>query len=114
VPIVVALCIAGACGGDSEKSEAAAPASASVTVKDFAFAPKTIRVAAGGTVTWSNEDSFDHSIQIDTASVNGPKFGPQTMPTTFAHRFAKSGTYPYICGVHNSMTGTVIVTPRSA
>jgi plastocyanin len=29
---------------------------------------------------------------------------------TFTHRFDTPGTYPYFCGVHNSMTGTVIVT----
>ena len=108
--------LVGACAGNSADSgdSAKEPTSTSVTVKDFAFGPKQIRVQVGQTVTWTNKDSFDHSVQIDSLNVAGPKFGPQTAPATFAHRFDKSGTYSYVCGVHNSMTGTVIVTPRSA
>ena len=81
-----------------------------MTVRDFAFGPRAVTVKAGGTVTWTNRDDFDHAVQIDSLGVAGPKFGPQTAPATYAHRFAKPGTYAYICGVHNSMTGTVIVT----
>lgn len=85
-------------------------ATTDVAVKDFVFSPQAIRVKAGETVTWTNEDDFDHSVQIDSIDLNGPKFGPQTMPTTFSHQFTEAGTYAYLCGVHNSMTGTVVVT----
>jgi plastocyanin len=109
----------GACAGDdgdaasrsTTTAKAAAAATADhVTVKDFTFGPKSITVPAGTTVTWTNEDSFDHSIQIDSLSLAGPKFGPPAGTTTFTHQFATPGTYPYLCGVHNSMTGTVVVT----
>lgn len=110
---VVLTVTLGACAGGDSKDEATATpakATASVAVKDFAFGPKSISVKTGGTVTWTNQDSFDHSVQIDSLDFDGPKFGPQTMPATFSHRFTKAGTYAYICGVHNSMTGTVVVT----
>ncbi|HVV38588.1 MAG TPA: cupredoxin domain-containing protein [Acidimicrobiales bacterium] len=102
----LACVLLGACAGGGAET----PNAAAVTVKSFAFQPKTIRVRVGGTVTWTNKDSFDHSVQIDSLHVAGPKFGPQSSQTTFSHRFTTAGTYPYICGVHNSMTGTVIVT----
>jgi plastocyanin len=124
---VTAFALLGACGGNDAKSSTAsdkttvtsadaggtdtgATATDKVTVKDFAFGPKSVSVKAGGTITWTNEDSFDHAIQIDSLKLSGPKFGPQTMPTSYSHQFDTPGTYPYICGVHNSMTGTVIVT----
>ncbi|MDQ2725303.1 MAG: plastocyanin/azurin family copper-binding protein [Actinomycetota bacterium] len=29
----------------------------------------------------------------------------------YSHTFTAAGTYPYICGIHNYMTGTIKVTP---
>ena len=110
---VALLSIAGACAGNdsTDSSESSAPAeSPAVTVADFAFGPKEISVKTGGTVTWTNKDEFDHSIQIDSIELKGPNFGPPSGTKTFSHQFTKSGTYPYICGVHNSMTGTAVVT----
>lgn len=108
----VACLLLGACaGGSGNSSETTkAPNAAAVTVKDFAFGPKETHIRAGGTVTWTNKDGFDHSIQADSAGFDGPHFGPQTAPASYSHRFSTPGTYSYICGIHNSMTGTVIVT----
>ena len=117
---IAALALLGACGGDDAKPStkstdmpsANTPAEATdkVAVKDFQFGPKAITVKAGTTVTWTNEDDFDHSVEIDSLDLSGAKFGPQTMPTSFTHQFDTPGTYSYLCGVHNSMTGSVIVT----
>lgn len=115
VVFALGLSLAGCAGNNDKDASSAKPstkgsATAAVSVKDFAFGPKSVTVKTGGTVTWTNEDEFDHSVQIDDLQVDGPKFGPQTMPVTYSHRFTKAGTYAYICGVHNSMTGTVVVT----
>lgn len=114
----VLLLSLGACaGGDGESKDKAAPstsdnaaATTEVAVKDFVFAPEAIRVKAGDTVTWTNEDAFDHSVRIDKLDLDGANFGPMTQPVSFTHQFTEAGTYEYVCGVHNSMTGTVIVT----
>jgi plastocyanin len=120
IAAVAAFALLGACGGDDAKSAtkstdkpsaaAAATSTDKVSVKNFQFGPKVVSVKAGSTVTWTNEDAFDHSIEVTSLSLSGPKFGPQTMPTTYSHQFDQPGTYSYFCGVHNSMTGTVIVT----
>jgi len=116
--------LSGACGGGgsgTSPTTTAAPRSATtttiaavatnaVTVKDFAFGPRTITVTAGTTVTWTNQDDFDHSIVDKTTNVEGPHFGPVTEPRTFSRSYPAVGAYPYFCGIHNSMTGTVIVT----
>ncbi len=122
---VAAFAVLGACAGDDGESSTSPPDKTSATtsaatatatatdkvdVKDFVFGPKAITVKAGATVTWTNQDAFDHSIDIESLKLSGPKFGPQTTPTSYSHQFDTPGTYPYICGVHNSMTGSVIVT----
>lgn len=107
----------GACaGGDGMKETSTegdsdnGVATTKVAVKDFVFAPEAIKVKTGDTVTWTNEDDFDHSVQIDSLELESPKFGPMTAPVSYSYQFTKAGTYEYLCGVHNSMTGTVVVT----
>ena len=77
-------------------------------IVDFAFTPVSLTVRAGTTVTWTNADSFAHSIRSpDGAFDEATMETGQTAPVTFA----KPGTYAYVCGIHNSMTGTVVVEP---
>jgi len=78
-----------------------------VAIEDFAFAPKSISVAAGGSVTWTNKDSTDHSIKSADNSFNSSDLGSGQ---TFTAKFTTPGTYAYVCGIHSFMTGTVVVT----
>jgi plastocyanin len=85
---------------------AATASSQAVEIKNFAFTPPTITVKAGQTITWTNADSFDHSIKSADGSFDSPDL-PQN--ATYSATFATAGQFPYICGIHNSMTGTVVV-----
>ena len=87
---------------------AASPSAAAVRIVDFAFAPQTLTVHAGAAVTWTNADAFAHSVRS-----NDGAFDEAQMDTggTASVTFAKPGTYAYVCGIHNSMTGTVVVEP---
>lgn len=90
---------------------AAAPSTASVdsavTIADFAFAPPEITVEVGGTVTWTNQDGFAHTVDSADDSFVSDHIG---QGVTFSHTFDAAGTFTYICGIHPSMAGTVIVT----
>ena len=33
--------------------------------KSYRFDPETIEVKAGSTVTWTNDDNFTHTVQVD-------------------------------------------------
>ena len=81
--------------------------SASVAIQNFAFSPQTVHIAVGGTVTWTNQDSAAHTIVSDT----GSDIGSPSLATgqQYSHTFAAAGPYAYHCGIHPSMTGTVIV-----
>jgi plastocyanin len=81
-------------------------ATASVSIKNFAFAAPTVTVKVGGTVTWTNGDSAPHTVTDDAGG-----FDSKSMATnvTYSHVFATAGTYTYHCNFHSTMTGTVVV-----
>jgi plastocyanin len=89
-----------------------------ISIQDFSFTPSTTTVAAGTTVTWTNNDAMVH----DVTSTDGPDVGAATTSTfasaklaqgdTFSFTFAQPGTYYYECTIHASsaaMHGVVIV-----
>jgi plastocyanin len=111
-----ALVAAGACGSSGSKggsttltkgSVVGSPGmTASVTAKNIAFSPATVRIAKGGTVTWHFDDgATPHNV---TAEDSSWKSDNETSGT-FAHTFNSAGTYKYSCTIHPSMKGTVVV-----
>jgi plastocyanin len=93
--------------GDSASASAAPLATNAVTVQQFQFEPRELTVTAGTEVVWTNEDGFDHSIVDRGDAFRGDPFGASE---TFTRTYDEPGTYEYFCGIHNSMTGTVVVT----
>lgn len=83
-------------------------ATGTVAIRDFAFAPATITVRVGTTVTWTNSDQDAH-----TVSATGGAFTSPTLATgaTYRYTFTKAGRYDYLCTIHPFMTATVVVTP---
>ena len=87
---------------------AAAASPATVQIDNFAFAPPTLTVTAGTTVTWKNEDDSPHRI----GDKNGTfKSAALDTDDTFSHTFTAPGEYPYICTIHPYMVGKIIVKP---
>ena len=100
----------GAVPGTPAASPAASPSAgsaASVTIKDFAFAPPELSIDAGSTVTWTNEDSTPHTATAEDGSFDTGRIDPGS---SASHTFDTPGSYPYICAFHPTMHGTVIVT----
>jgi len=79
-----------------------------VSISNFAFAPASVTVRAGATVTWLNRDEEPH-----TVTAQDKAFGSATLNTgqSYSHRFTTPGTYPYLCTIHPFMTAVVVVTP---
>lgn len=73
--------------------------------KSYRFAPKTIEIKAGQTVTWTNNDNFTHTVHVDGMDDHKVDRGKSV-----SIEFDKPGTYPYVCTLHShDMHGTVIV-----
>lgn len=100
-----------ASGSGSQTTSAGSGGSASadkVNIKGFAFAPAKITVKAGTTVTWTNNDEFAHTVKPDNNAF--PESKNIETGASFSYTFDAPGTFPYICGIHNSMMGSVTVT----
>jgi plastocyanin len=79
-------------------------ADSGVTIADFSFSPGTITVKAGDTVTWTNNDTVDHT-------ATGGDFDAGTIEpgATATVTFKTAGSFTYACKFHPTMTGTVVV-----
>jgi plastocyanin len=97
----------GASGADSAGDVKAGPAN-TIVIKNFVFSPAEITVAPGAVIMVDNQDSAPHTVTakdktFDTGNLAGNQRGSITAPM-------KPGGYPYICDIHQYMTGTLTVT----
>jgi plastocyanin len=79
---------------------------AKIAISGFKFDPATITIPVGTTVTWTNQDSANHLVAADDGSWKSESLAKGA---TFSHTFDKAGTYTYICKIHTTMKGTIIV-----
>jgi plastocyanin len=77
-----------------------------VIARDFMFAPGTIAIKAGASVTWKNSDDEPHTVVSDTGLFRS---GALDTNESFSFRFDKPGTYHYACSIHPRMVGTIVV-----
>ena len=77
-----------------------------VSAKDFMFAPASITVKAGTTVTWVNLDDEPHTVFSDAGLFRSSALDTKER---FSFKFEKPGTYHYLCTIHPRMLGTVVV-----
>jgi plastocyanin len=87
-------------------SNSGTPGTDEVLIQNMAFDPVTITVSANTTITWTNKDGVPHTVTSNNGLFDS---GPISTNGTFSHLFATSGSFPYHCTVHPSMTATVIV-----
>ncbi len=78
-----------------------------VSIADFSFAPATLTVAQGATVTWTNNGLARHTVAADDGSFHSPDV---RNGQTYSRTFATPGTYTYLCDIHPEMKGTIAVT----
>jgi len=103
VALLAATVFAAGCGA-GESSEPIATTEVKM-VKSYRFDPKTIQIGAGQTVTWTNEDNFTHTVQVEGQADHQVGRGESVEIT-----FDTPGTYHYVCTLHSQdMDGTVIV-----
>ena len=112
--LATALVLTG-CGGSSGAptatgSHAAAGSSAdTIVIKNFMFSPMSLKVSPGATVTVHNEDPVTHTFTdkadpglFSTGDIAGGQSKTIKAPS-------KAGSYPYICMIHQYMSGTLVV-----
>src|SRR6266478_2391095 len=81
-------------------------ATSAVNIQNSAFAPASVTVRVGDTVTWTNRDAFSHTSTSDTAAWDT---GVIAAGTSHSFTFTGAGTYAYHCSIHTCMKGTIVV-----
>jgi plastocyanin len=105
LPVVAAAAVlAAGCGGSAATSEPVATTEVQM-VKSYRFDPEVIEIEAGDTVTWTNEDNFTHTVEVEGREDHEVEQGE-----SFSITFDEPGTYRYVCTLHSQdMDGEVIV-----
>jgi plastocyanin len=120
--LAAALVAAAGCGSTSYGgSGSASPAPAACTAANattvtrsiemagMEFVPSCAKVAAGTTVTFTNNDSIAHTVTSDAAQPETFDSGPLAQGATFTHTFASAETEAIHCTIHPNMHLMVIV-----
>jgi plastocyanin len=114
-------------------TSSSAPAAASPTAQAYSvsmtdanvFAPTTITVPRGATITWTNTGTVAHTVTDDPTKAQNPAdaglppgaqawdSGTVNGGATFSHTFDTAGSYTYFCIPHEAlgMVAHVTVTP---
>ncbi|MFC5510579.1 plastocyanin/azurin family copper-binding protein [Massilia jejuensis] len=86
-----------------------APACAAVhtiVIEGLRFVPQTLEVERGDTVVWRNKDPFPHNARADKG---GPASPDIAAGAAWTFRAAKRGRHAYLCTLHRTMTGVLVV-----
>ena len=89
-------------------SAAHAGAKASIAITNFMFVPSHLSVLPGATVTVVNRDQVAHTVSSSTGGFDTGSVAPGASMTFTAPNH--SGSFPYICSIHQYMSGTLTVT----
>jgi plastocyanin len=94
-------------GAEKEKEKAKADGGTEVSMEGIKFAPESVSVSVGDSVTWVNNDTVGHDVTGD--DFKSGDAGAMQNGDTFAQTFDKAGTFNYVCTVHPGMEGSVTV-----
>jgi plastocyanin len=77
-----------------------------VIIEDMRFNPRTLTVRRGDRVTWINKDPFPHTVTATDGKFDSHAIAPDGS-WTYAAR--KAGEYDYVCTLHVTMKGRLLV-----
>jgi plastocyanin len=98
----------------------AVPSGTGASNQALNFSPQTVKVVIGvnNTVTWTNNDSTDHTITFSSApsgvSLSSLTDSNNLSPgTSYSLTLTTAGTYQFHCEIHSWMHGTITVLASS-
>ena len=86
-----------------------AASSTAVSITSTGFHPSRVTVAAGDSVTWTNNDAVRHQVVGNDGSFSSPVLSAKQ---SFTHEFKAGGTFVYHDGLHPTLRGGVTVVPQ--
>ena len=103
---VVLLAASFCLGADTGKTGPASSDVHTVTIEAMKYLPERLTVHAGETVVWINKDLFPHTV----TEVHG-RFDSHVIQPNASWRYVakKPGAFDYVCTLHPSMKGALVV-----
>ena len=88
-------------------ASSADPAGVAISILEYAFDAPTVEIPVGTTVTWTNDGGVIHT----TTSTDG-LWDSEILSSDdeFTYTFNEAGSFEYICSLHPSMVGEIVVT----
>lgn len=124
IAAVLATAVAG-CGSDEESAPEGPPSTPTVSksesdsqkagdaveviMENTQFLPMDVTVPVGGTITWTNEDPFAHTVTKESGPGADFDSGEVEGGGTYSETFDEAGTIDYLCTIHPGQTGTITV-----
>jgi len=123
---LLVICLLSACDGEdgstvlsaeplqdttvpSENAVTETQTSVVITVTGLSF-PAEVTVPSGKSVTWVNESSAPHEVQMETLDGAPADEEPVRLGTDEEGGLTlEPGTWTYFCTIHPSMTGTLVI-----
>lgn len=100
--------LSGATANAEASPVAAEPAAdTAVSILDYSFDAPMVEIPIGTTVTWSNDGGVIHTT---TAADGSWDSGILSSGDTFSYTFDEAGSFDYVCTLHPTMIGTIVVT----
>jgi amicyanin len=104
--ILLALVLLASAAHSAQRERDKKPEKNTVTIKDLAYDPPTIKIKKGESVTWVNKDQNDHTVDEKNGVFHSRNIKPGK---SYSYTFDKAGTYDYGCTLHPRMKGRVVV-----
>jgi len=85
-----------------------------VAMQDFVFAPESLEVAVGDTVTWVNQGANQHTSTSGEVGAPDGKWDSGVLSSggSFMYVFTAAGNYHYYCQIHAAMGMKGVVTAK--
>jgi plastocyanin len=94
-------------GGGCHAKTISTAAGVAAEIRGNCYTPTVLHIAPGSSVTWTSRDQVPHTV---TGLFNSWGSVEQfTSGQSVNFRFDAAGTFPYLCVVHPSMQGVVVV-----
>jgi plastocyanin len=94
---------------DTTGADDATGAQVAVGLEESRFDPTDIAISAGDTVTFTNNDPYDHTVTSAEGSSIEFDSGEIGQAATFEQTFGTAGTYEIFCKIHPTMRATITV-----
>src|SRR5262245_1363387 len=87
-------------------SQTASQATKAVAIRATGFGPKSVTIATGDAVKWTNRDTKNHQVVANNGSFASSAIKPGK---SYTHTFNTAGAFGYRDALHPSLTGKVVV-----